>query len=192
MGTVKIRRNERLSGPYSWRTDVQLEEREREMADLGLGLGPPGSEQVLSWVTAQWLSAGSRGLSGLVVQIEQLPEMGAVLGVKGVLLGSHRVCKDRKNSKTSSKKATLLGICDNKLTPKAGNFTLVQRNVSKTAIAVVYLPFLTYRMMTVVQPHRDRVWFKAPVWYMCVTCSWWPECKGWLLWYSDWTYWCIH
>lgn len=50
-----------------------------------MGLGPPGSEPVLSWVTAHQLSAGSRGLGGLVVQTEQLPEMGAVLGAKRVL-----------------------------------------------------------------------------------------------------------
>lgn len=41
MGTVEIRRNEGLSGPYSQSIEVQLEEREREMADLGNGLRSP-------------------------------------------------------------------------------------------------------------------------------------------------------
>lgn len=183
MGTVKIRRNKGLAGLYSWRTEVQLEEREREMADLRNGLRCPwlwASSQLgdcspaSCWQQGTWWPGGQR---------ELLPEMGAVLGMKEVLLESHRVCKDGQNSETPSKKATLLGICDNKLSWKAGNFTLVQRNISKTVVAVVYLPFLTYRMRTVVQPHRDCVWFKGPVWYMCMIlgCSRWPECKVHLL-----------
>lgn len=38
MGTVEIRRNEGLSGPYSQSIEIQLGEMEREMEDLGNGL----------------------------------------------------------------------------------------------------------------------------------------------------------
>jgi len=41
--------------------------------------------------------------------------MGAVLGVKVVLLASNRVGEDGKKTETPSKKATLLGFCDNRL-----------------------------------------------------------------------------
>lgn len=88
----------------SWKRGI------RKWQTWEMGLGPPGSEHVLSWVTAHHLSAGSRGLGGLVVQTEQLLEMGAVLRVRGVLLGSHRVQKMERTQRHQAKRPLCWGF----------------------------------------------------------------------------------
>lgn len=76
---------------------------EWEMADLRNGIrstAPTGSQLGDCWQQGTWWPGTGTAAA----------EMGAVLGVKVVLLGSNRACKDVKKSETPNKKATLLGF----------------------------------------------------------------------------------
>lgn len=95
----------------------QNQERWRSLWSIQLkSRGPVGREgegndrpEKWAWALSRF-SAGSLLTSSLLAAGHWMAwwcrhssyQMGAVLGLEGVLLGSHRVCKDRKNSKTPS------------------------------------------------------------------------------------------
>lgn len=75
-----------------------------------MGLGPSRTEQVLSWVTVHQFPAGSGIRSPSTGRAAA--QMGAMLGVKVVLLGSNRECEEIRNTEQNT---TLLTFCDSKL-----------------------------------------------------------------------------
>lgn len=121
MGTVKIRRDEGVSGPYSWRAEVQLEEREREMTDLRNERGLWAGSQLGHCSPALCWQRGTGWPGGADTAATKWE---LCWDWRGYFWEATECAKIERIQKHQA----LLGICDNKLSWKAGNFTLVQRN----------------------------------------------------------------